>query len=497
LKGKSAILKTAIAGFAWALAVLGMGPQLAARELPPAVPPPEAISFRLPEVHRLPNGLRVVLIERHDLPLLTLYAIVERGAEADPPNLPGMAEMVADLLPEGTETRSAVEIARAIDQAGGNINTGAGWDESYANVSLLSDHKELAFNLLADMLIHPAFAPSEIERIRRQTLSALDVVTEDPGYMADVVLRRFLYAGTPYAHSADGTPEAIRHITRKDLAAFHAQNYEPSRTILAVVGDITGPQCLALATRFFGAWKNNPESRPQPPIRLPAPRARQVIVINKPNAVQTEIRVANLAIPRSSPDYYALTVANQVLGGPAANRLFDALRTRRGLVYGASSDLKCNSSSGAWVAKTSTRSAESIKATEIVLRQMEQMRSYPINEDELQTAQSYLIGHQALDFESPSQIANQVLELMMYHLPLDYWNQYAQHIRALSTADVLSATQKYLLPDDDVIVLVGNVSAFRNNLHKLGPVQVIPIAEAARAFPNVEKGSAAHSEPGE
>jgi zinc protease len=449
----------------------------------------------MPAAHRLPNGLRVVLVERHDLPLLTLYAIVRTGAEADPPGLSGTAEMVADLLPEGTKRRSAFQIAQAIDQAGGNINTGAGWDESFANVSLLSDHKELAFDLLAGMLTHPDFAPSEIERLRKQTLSALDVALQDPSYLADVVLRRFLYEGTPYAHSEDGTPESIRHITRKDLIAFHARNYLPSRTILAVVGDITDQQCVDLAAKFFGPWKDRAQPRLQFPIKIPSPHSRQVVVINKPDAAQTEIRVANLAISRSSPDYYALTVANQVLGGPAANRLFEALRTRRGLVYGASSDLNCYASAGAWVAKTSTRSPESVNATEMVLKQMKRMRAHAITGHELEMAQSYLVGHQALDFESPSQIANQVLEVMMYHLPLDYWNDFGQNIRSLSTGDVLSATQKYLRPDDDVIVLVGNVSAFQKDLKKLGPVRVIPIAEADRAFPEIEKGTAAYSEP--
>lgn len=486
-----------LVNLAWALAVLWTVPGLSARELPPAVPPPEPIAFRLPAIEQLPNGLRIVLIERHSLPVLTLYAIVERGAEADPPSLPGTAEMVADLLPEGTKSRTAPQIARAIDQAGGSIDTGTGWNESYANVSLLSDHKGLAFDLVAGMLIRPSFNPQEIERIRRQTLSALDVLMQDPSYVADVVLRRFLYAGTPYAHSADGTPEAIRHITRRDLVAFHAQNYVPLRTILAVVGDITEPECRDLAAKYFGKWENPPASHLEPPIRPLAPRGRQVVVIDKPDAVQTEIRVANLAIPRSSPDYYALTVANQVLGGPAANRLFNALRTRRGLAYGASSELKCYSSIGAWVAKTSTRSAEAVKATEMILSQMNQIRSDPISREELKNAQSYLVGHQALQFESPSQVADHALEVMVYGLPPDYWSQFAQHIRALSSADVLSATQKYLHPGDDVIVLVGDASAFRKSLKKLGPAQVIPIAAAGSAFPNAQKGTPAYSESGE
>ncbi len=497
MNGRTPLSKRILLPFAVMLALGWIVPRVSAGQFPPNVPPPKPLDFSVPLIHRLPNGLRIVLIERRDLPLLTLYAIVEKGAEADPPGLPGTAEMVADLLPEGTERRSEHQIAQAIDQAGGNIDTGAGWDESYVNVSLLADHKKLAFNLLADMLMHPAFAPQEIERLREQDLSALGVVDQDPSYLADLVLRRYLYAGTPYAHSEDGTPEAIRSITRRDLVEFHRRNYTPSRTILAVVGDISDQQCVSLATKFLGEWKSAGSNSPAPAVDLPRPSGRQVIVIDKPDAVQTEIRVANLAAPRSSPDYFALAVANQVLGGPAANRLFEALRTRRGLVYGASSDLKSYPSFGAWIAKTSTRSAESIKATQVILDQMKRLRSHTITGGELQMAQNYLVGHQALEFESPSQIANQVLEVLLDHLPLDYWKHFADRIRALNTADVLSVTQKYLRPDDSVIVLVGDVSSFKKNLKKLGSYRVIPIADLNQAFPKTQKGTTAYSETGE
>jgi zinc protease len=475
------------------LAALATGlpvPSFAARELPPNVPPPEAVTFHMPAVHQLPNGLRVVLVERHDVPIVRLYAIVQAGAEADPAGLPGTATMVAGLLPEGTRRRSAYQIAQAIDQAGGSIDTGAGWDQSYANLSVLSNHKALAFDLLAELLVHPAFAPDEVERIRRQTLSALDVVDQDPTYVADMVLRRLLFAGTDYAHSEDGTRNSIERLTRKDLSDFHARYYTPSRTILAVVGDIAEPDCLRLAMRFLGGWKNGPAVPPEPRSLPHSPHRREVVVVNKPDAVQTEIRVASLGIPRSSPDYFALMVANQVLGGPAANRLFDVLRTEHGLVYGASSDLDCYSSLGAWVAKTSTRSAETIRATEMVLSEISRMRNRPVQHWELQIARDYLVGHEALQFESASQVANQVLELMLYHLPPDYWNLLPQRVRSLTADDVLSATQKYLDPDDDVIVLVGKLAAFQKGLKKLGAVRVVPIAEVGRAFPEPEKGTA-------
>lgn len=463
---------------------------LHARELPPNVPPPVPITFHMPAVHQLANGLRIVLIERHDVPIVRLYAIVQVGAEADPRDLPGTATMVAGLLPEGTKHRTAYQIAQAVDQAGGSIDTGAGWDQSYANISVLSSQSQLAFDLMSDLLVHPAFSPDEVERIRKQTLSALDVVDRDPGYVADTVLRRMLFAGTDYAHSEDGTRNSVERITRKQLVHFHQRYYVPSRAILAVTGDITETDCIALANRFLGDWKNIPGSNLLPGSEPRAPDAREVIVVDKPDAVQTEIRVANLGVPRSSPDYAALAIANQVLGGPAANRLFNVLRTRHGLVYGASSDLDCYSTLGAWVAKTSTRSAETIKATEMVLDEISRMRDRPVEQWEMQNARDYLVGHEALQFESASQVANQVLEMMLYHLPPEYWAQFPQRVRALKPDDVLAATRKYLNPADDVIVLVGNVAAFKDDLNKLGAVRVIPIADVGRAFSEPQKTTA-------
>lgn len=464
--------------------------QLIAREFAPSVPPPAPVSFHLPLVHQLANGLRVVLIERHNVPVVRLYAIVEVGAEADPPGLAGTATLVAGLLPEGTKRRSAYQIAQAIDQTGGSIDTGAGWDESYVNISALADNKGLAFNLLACLLIHPTFRLQEIQRLRRQTLSALDVVDQDPGYIADTVLRRLLFAGTPYSHPEDGTRESIERVTRKDLVAFHARYYVPSRTILAVVGDVTEPECLRLASKFLGPWKNQPAQPAQPRIEPHPLNSREVIVVNKPDAVQTVIRVANLGISRSNPDYFALSVANQVLGGPAANRLFDILRTQHGLVYGASSNLDCYSSLGAWVAKTSTRSAQTVKATKMVLDEIARLRRRPVRQWELQNAKDYLVGHEALQFDSASQIANQVLEMMLYHLPADYWNTFPREIRSLTAKDVLAITRKYLDPEDEVIVLVGNVSAFKNGLKQLGPVRTVPIADVSHAILEPQKGTA-------
>jgi zinc protease len=463
-----------------------------ARERPPAALPPRPTALLVPSVQVLGNGLKVLVVERHSLPLLTLRLEVRAGAEADPPNRPGTAQMVAGLLDEGTTRRSARQIAEAIDQVGGTIETGAEWDDSFAEASVLTDHTELAFDLLSDIAIHPAFAPAEVERHRRQMLSALDVVRGDPSYLADAAFRRVLFTGTPYSHPEDGSKEPVEHLTPESLREFHARYYQPARSILAVVGDISSQEAFDRAERYFGAWAGQAASSAAS--SAPAqPASRQVVVIDKPDAVQTEIRIGNLGIPRASADYYALSVANQILGGPAANRLFRALRSRDGLTYGASSDLLCYRSLGGWVAKTFTRTPETIKSVHVALQQMKRLREHPITEDELETAKGYLIGHQALDFETSEGIAGQVLDLMLHDLPLDYWNRFPERIQALRAEDVWDATRRYLDPEDNVIVLVGNAAGFKKDLKELGPSRVIPVSRVDFATDSLERaGSPGH-----
>jgi zinc protease len=256
------------------------------------------------------------------------------------------------------------------------------------------------------------------------------------------------------------------------------------------VGDITPSQAATLAEKFFGEWEKG-----QMPQRLPGVAAvtssRRIVVIDKPDAVQTEIRVGNLAIRRNSPDFYALTAANQILGGPAANRLFKALRSQQGLTYGASSDLVCQRGLGTWVAKTSTRTAETARSVRQVLDQMQRLRDHPVTDDELRTAQSYLVGHLALEFESSDNIASRVLELMVHDLPLDYWNRFPQNIKALKTEDLVTATRRYLDPERNVIVLVGSAAGFSRELTPLGTWEVVPLRDLDLASPTLMRAAGA------
>jgi zinc protease len=467
--------------------VIGTGLRLAARDLPPDVPPPRPIALPVPVVRTFPNGLRVLAVERGSLPVITLRLVVKAGSDADPPDLPGTAAFVASMLNEGTRDRSPLDIAEAIDSAGGSFDSGADRDSSFAELTVLADHAELAFDLLADMILHPAFAPAEVERIRRQTISALQVLPSDPSYLADAVFDRLVFAGTGYSHPAEGTLATAHRLTPQDLARFQAREYLPEQSVLAVVGDIAVEAAFGQAARYFGGWARGPEAPPPaPPPSAHRPPA-QVVIVDKPDAVQTEIRVGNAAIPRSSADYEALVLANQILGGPASNRLFSDLRSEHGLAYGASSDLDCYATTGSWEAKTSTRTSETARALERVLEEMKKLRERPLRPDELGAAVSYLIGHQALDFETSGGIAGQFLDLLTYNLTLDTWSRFPLALRNLSPADVWTATRGYLDPDHPVIVLVGQAAAFEGKVRKLGPTRVIPIDTLDLGSPSLVK----------
>jgi zinc protease len=461
--------------FFFCLAALLLAVLSLARDFPPEALPPKLLVLPAPALRVLPNGLKVVALERHLLPLLTLRLVVKSGAESDPATLPGTAQLVSALLTEGTSTRSARQISEAIDSIGGLVDAGAGWDESYLSLSVLNDHEELAFDLLSDMVMHPIFAPAEVERKRKQTLSGLEVVRDDPDYVADAALRRLAFLGTAYGHPEDGTIAAVRRITPEDLRAFYNNYYQPSNAVLAIVGDIKTSEAFERAEKRFGAWT----SRTTPLIPAPSPPvgAHRILAIDKPDAVQTEIRIGNLGVPRNSPDYLALSVADQILGGPSENRLFKALRSHQGLTYGASSELLSYQTAGVWLAKTFTRTPETLKSVHLALEQIKRMRDHPITPQELETAQGYLIGHLALDFETSEDVASHTLELLVYNLPLEYWNRFPEKIRALTAEEVWNAARQRLAPDNNIIVLVGNLSGFEKDLKKLGPVQFIPLAE--------------------
>jgi zinc protease len=443
-------------------------------EGPPRPLPAREVNFPPYEVRTLGNGMQVVAVLHHEQPAVSVRLLVRAGAAQDPKGKGGVATLTAALLDQGTTTKSAFQIADSIDSIGGAMGTGAGSDLSFVNAVVMKDSFGTAMDLLADVVRNPAFAEEEIERQKQQALSGLQVSANDPDYLASVVFDRLVYGFHPYGLPNSGTAETLGSLTRADLLDFHKRYFVPNNMILAIVGDVTSEEAFGAADRAFGKWPRAdvPAVKPLEP---PSP-TRRVVVIDKPDAVQTEIRVGQLGIPRKHPDYMAVDLAFKILGGEGANRLHRVLRSERGLTYGASADIQTLKQAGDFVAETDTRTETTGEALRLIFDEYGRLRRERVNERELGDAQAYLAGNFPLTIETPDAIATQVLNAVFYELPLDEIGTFRERVQAVTPDDVQRVARAYVFPDRLAVVLVGNAAGFLPQLKGLGfdEYEVIP-----------------------
>jgi zinc protease len=446
-------------------------------ERPPRPLPAHDVKFPPYAVKTLSNGLQVIAVSHHQQPAVSLRLIVRAGAAQDPENRPGVAALAAGLLDQGTTTKSAQQIATAIDSIGGAMGTGAGSDLSFINAIVMKDSLSFGLDLVSDIARHPAYANEELERQRQQSLSGMKVSYDDPEFLANMVFDRLVYGFNPYGRPQLGTPETLAAVTREDLVAFHRKWFGANNAILAIVGDVTPEEAFAGAERAFGGWGRTTAEPPR--LIDPPPPTRRVVVIDKPGAVQTEIRVGNIGIPRKSDDFMALDLAAKVLGGEGANRLHRVLRSERGLTYGASADFNALLQSGDIVAQTNTRSETTGETLRLMIDEVWKMLRDRVGDRELEGAQEYLTGSFPLTIETPSQIALQILNAVFFGLNMNDLQTYRQRVHAVTVDDVQRVARSYLHPDRLTIVLVGDASAFVKQLPGAGfdKFEVIPASE--------------------
>ena len=440
----------------------------------PTEPPPRplaarAITFPQHELQTLPNGLQVVAVLHHEQPVVSMRLLMRAGTAHDPKGKLGLAHLAASLLDQGVagaNPRTAAEMNDAIDFIGGEMGAGAGTDWTMLNVTVMKDSFENGLRMLSDMSRYPAFEANEIERQRQQMLSGLQVSLQDPEYVANSVFDRLVYGFHPYGMPDSGTPETLAGLTRDDLVAFHRRYFGPNNAILAIVGDLTAEEAFATAKKVFGDW----EKRDLPADRFadPPDPTRRVVIVDKPDAVQTEVRVGHVGIPRNHPDYMALNMAIRILGGEGSNRLHQVLRTQRGLTYGAQASFDTLKESGDFEAQTNTRSDATGEVLRLIVDEFWRLQRERVSEVELMDAKAYLAGSFPLNIETPGSIAMQVVTVLFYGLPVDQLQTFRERVNAVSVDDVQRVAQKYLRPDRLSIVLVGNASAFSSQLARIG-----------------------------
>jgi zinc protease len=444
-------------------------------ENPPRSLAAHAVQFPPYELRTLANGLQVVVVLHHEQPVVSMRMIVRAGRAADPRDKIGVAHLVAALLDQGTsktppqgapETMSATELHDAIDFIGAEVNAGAGADLSFLNMLVMKDSFDTGLHLLSDMARHPAFDPAEIDRQRQQMLSTLEVSLDDPSYVANSVFDRLVYGFHPYGLPELGTPKTIASISRDDLVAFHDRHFAPNNALLAVVGDLTAGEAFDGVTRVLGDWQR----REVPAQRFVAPPGpvKRVVVINKPDAVQTEVRVGQLGVKRNISDYMAVNLALRILGGEGANRLHQVLRTQHSLTYGAQAEMDTLKDSGDFEAETSTRTEATGEVVRLIIDEFWRIQRERVAEEELSNAKAYLAGSFPLTIETPNAIATQTLNVLFYGLPVVELQSFRERVNAVTVDDVGRVARVYLRPDRLSIVLVGNAPAFTPQLRRLG-----------------------------
>ena len=439
-------------------------PPAAAPVKPAALPPfQEAV---------LPNGVRLVLVENHRNPVVAFRLAIPAGGNYDASDKAGTASLVATLLTKGAGSRSADEMAAAIESAGGSLSASTDDDFLSLSGSVLSNAAPLAFDMLGDAVARPAFSEKEFELARTQTLSGLQLELTNPASLASRFLASGLYGKHPYGRSANA--RTVRAITRADLVAFQAARLRPRGALLVVAGDITMASLKTLATKGFGAWAGAPAVTPTWP-SAPQRSATEIVLVHRPGSVQSNLLVGNLAMTAADPMRFSALVANRVLGGDSDSRLFVMLREKKSWTYGAYSSFSRPRGVGRFAANAEVRTEVTDSALVEMLAQLRQITTQAIPTAELEPAKNALVGVFPLTIETPQQLAERVASVKLYGLPADYLQTYRNRVGAVTSAQALQGAQRAIQPQKALVVVVGDGAKIYEKLRAIAPVKILSV----------------------
>lgn len=462
-------------------AVVGAAAQAPDRSKPPAVGTPP--SLRLPQIQKrtLTNGLAVWLVEQHEVPVVQVDLVERAGGAADPPGKFGLASLTAAMLDEGAGQRDALEIADEIEFLGAELVTASSFDASRVRVHVPAARLAQALPIMADVVLRPTFPAKELDRLREERLTHLLQARDDPASVASVGFPRLVYGpGHRYGIPDTGTAETLRVFTVEDLRGFHAAHYRPDRAALVVVGDTTLEGVLPLIESSFGPWKAAGGATPAVPALPPAPQLtrREVLLIDRPGAAQSQVRIGWIGVPRSTPDYFALAVLNTILGGSFGSRLNQNLREQHGYTYGAGSVFDMRISAGPFVAAAGVQTDKTAEALTEFFKELNGIRQ-PVPADELAKVKNYLALRFPQQFETTRNIAGRLVESIIYGLPEDYFATYVDRIQAVTAEEVRRAAERYIQPDRFAVVIAGDRLGIEAKVRalNLGPLKLLTVDE--------------------
>ncbi len=457
------------------------------RSKPPGLGPSPAL--KLPPVQRfkLSNGLPVVIMEKRGVPLVQIDLLVKAGTAMDPTGKSGLASMVAAMLDQGAGSRNALQLADAIDFLGANLSGGAGRHTTVIALNTPLSKLDSALALMADVALRPAFAPEELNRQRKQRLTTLAQWHDQPETIASIMFNRTLYGEKhPYGLPAIGDEKSLRSFRVEDLKNFYSTYLRSNNATLIVVGEVAASAILSKLEAAFGKWEAGKILTATWP-GVAQVQKRQVWLVDKPGAEQSEIRLGRIGVPRLTEDYYALVVMNTILGGSFTSRLNQNLREQHGYSYGAYSAFDFRPLPGPFLAGAAVQTSKTDSALVEFMKELNAILQ-PVSDGELTRGKNYVALSFPQDFQSVGQIAGQLAELVIYDLPDDYFNNYVQRILAVTKDDVVRVAKKYLDPEKAAIIVVGDRAKIEKGVRalNLGPVQVMTVEQVLGKAPVVE-----------
>ena len=465
----------------WCLAAV-LGAVLAAlpRQTAEAAPPSETTGgFKIaPPVRTvLKNGLTVLVLERRTIPLVQFQLMIRSGSVADPAGKEGVAALTARLLKRGTKTRLAPQFAEEVEFVGGTLEARASLESTMVSGEFASRDTEVAFNLLADMVLNPSFPEEEVQKEKRQVLAGIVGLLDDPGALADRAFDQWLFGRHPYGRPVDGWKSSVEALARADVAAFYAGRYAPNNAVLAIAGDVGAAETAQRVQRYFGSWKKVTVPPQTLPEAVPV-KGRKVLIVDKPDATQSQIVFGNVALKRNDPDYFPLAVGNTILGSGFTSWLVDEVRVKRGLTYSIRSSVEARRGAGVLSVATFSRNPGVAETIQVSLEQVAKLRAGTVTAEELDKSRNFLVGLYPLRLETPGAQAQAFLDVDLYGLDAEYVNLYQRRVRAVGIDAVKRAAARFVSTDDLAIVVVGPASELKGKLAPLGPVTVKPLEKA-------------------
>ena len=449
------------------------------RSKPPALGPVRALKLPPTQKLKLANGVPVLLVELHEVPVVQVNVIVRAGAGADPLDKPGLASLTADMMDEGAGSRTALQIADELDYLGADLGTLARWDASGVALHVPAKRLAAALPIFADVVLRPTFPPSELERVRKDRLTALLQARDEPPTIAAVAFANALYGRSHrYGTPVMGTEASVRGFSRDDLVSSHQRAFQPANAAIVVVGDVVPATIQKDLDAAFGSWKAGAEAAPAAVPAASQVTERGIWIVDRPGSAQSEIRIGRVGPPRSTQDYFPLTVMNTILGGSFTSRLMQNLRETHGYAYGARSSFDYRLSTGPFTASAAVQTDKTGPAISEFFKELEAIRK-TVTEPEVGKAKNYVALSFPSDVETTGDIAQKLAEQFIYELPDGWLDAYVQKISAVTLADVQRVANQYVDPAKVIVVVVGDRKKIEPEVRalNLGPVQVRSVEE--------------------